>query len=227
MTIRTVYALVDPRDSAVRYVGCCLRIRIRRRLFKHYSPDYNRKLIAWVKSLKLLGLRPKQVLLESNVGDNWEDRERHWIKYYRSLGASLVNLTDGGKGPLGSKKSLATRLKHRAFRHSEGTKQRIREAHLGVKFSSSHKMAISIAKKGKPWTHLQRKVMAEVVARNPQCKARYRKGESNGRAVLTESNVHRIRSLHGKLSLTELAVKFGVSVSTIKRVLNRKLWGHI
>lgn len=225
--LRAVYILLDPRDDAVKYVGCCLEIRVRARLAKHYNPDYNPGLIAWAANLKGLGLRPKQVVVEMGIGDDWEDREKYWIKQYRRLGCSLLNLTDGGQGPLGSKKSLATKLKHRAYRHTDDARRRIRAAHLGTKFTKQHRTAISLAKKGKPFTERQRVAMFAAIAKNPKCRARYRKGESNGNAVLDESSVKAIRRMHGKLSLSKLAAKFGVGVSAIKRVINRRTWSHL
>lgn len=43
--------------------------------------------------------------------DNWDERERFWISYYRMIGENICNLTDGGEGILGCKKSEETRKK--------------------------------------------------------------------------------------------------------------------
>ncbi len=51
-------------------------------------------------------------------------------------------------------------------------------------------------------------------------------GENNGRAVLTEDDVKRIRSTYasGCFSQTQLADKFGVTQTTISSIVRRRLW---
>ncbi len=55
------------------------------------------------------------------------------------------------------------------------------------------------------------------------------KGTENGKAKLTEENVLRIRELYstGNYYQRELAVKYKVSRSQIKEIVNRKQWRHI
>jgi hypothetical protein len=56
------------------------------------------------------------------------------------------------------------------------------------------------------------------------------KGEENGNSKLTESDVFHIRSLFldGKrYTYTEVAEIYGVYVSTISSIVNRKLWDHV
>jgi len=59
-------------------------------------------------------------------------------------------------------------------------------------------------------------------------KGRDTKGETNGRARLTDENVTAIRERQAAgESQRHLAHEFGVSEATISRVVNRKLWGHV
>lgn len=73
--------------------------------------------------------------------DTWEDAcelEQFLIQEYgrRDLGTGpLVNMTDGGEGMLG-------------FKHSDETKQKLRDANLGKKMSEESKTKISKAQKG-------------------------------------------------------------------------------
>lgn len=52
-------------------------------------------------------------------------------------------------------------------------------------------------------------------------------GSSHGRATLTEDQVREIRLLHGTISRTDLAERFGLSVSGLAKILYRKSWKHL
>jgi Mor family transcriptional regulator len=51
------------------------------------------------------------------------------------------------------------------------------------------------------------------------------RGEKNGRSVLSDSQVQEIRD--SVSSIGDLAKQYGVSKTTIRRVLLRKIWKHI
>lgn len=55
------------------------------------------------------------------------------------------------------------------------------------------------------------------------------KGSRNGNSKLTEVKVLKIRNLWAvrDFTMTQLAVRFKVSVATISRILNRKIWTHL
>ena len=225
-----VYALVDPRNREVRYVGCCLSKRLNKRFGQHKCPDEevsNHKKATWVRSLLRVGMKPELVLLEIVVAVNWEERERHWIRLYRTRGHRLTNLTEGGKGPLGFMKSEKTKLKHHSFRHTAEMKERLRQCLKGVPKSDLHKKNVSLSKLGKPWSEKQRVAITAAVAKNPKCRARYRKGEANGRSVLTELDVIELRKVKGTASYRELAKRFNVGICAIKRASNGSSWRHV
>jgi len=52
-------------------------------------------------------------------------------------------------------------------------------------------------------------------------------GENNGRSVLTEFDVIRIRSLNGVMERKEIAKRFNVSLPLVHKIINRRLWKHI
>ena len=56
-----------------------------------------------------------------------------------------------------------------------------------------------------------------------------KKGEANGRAILTEANVCLIREWRRDSGITqgELAQQYGVSRGLIEQILARKLWKHV
>jgi hypothetical protein len=54
------------------------------------------------------------------------------------------------------------------------------------------------------------------------------RGADNGNAVLTEKNVRHIRRMHAwGFNHQAISVKYGISVSYISRIVNRKAWTHI
>lgn len=88
--------------------------------------------------------------------DSWEEAcqiEKYLIKYYgrRDLGfGSLVNMTDGGDGMLG-------------FNHSEETKEKLREANLGIKRTEETKLKIGESIKGENHPMYGRKHSEETI----------------------------------------------------------------
>jgi len=89
-----VYALVDPRDKKVRYIG--ISINPYTRLLHHLNEIENVKR-AWLTELKQLGLSPDLEILETieNIQDAdiiALDREKHWIDNFLRSGSPLVNI---------------------------------------------------------------------------------------------------------------------------------------
>ena len=76
-------------------------------------------------------LLPTITLIEEVEGNGYSEEIR-WIKYFRDRGIKLVNSTDGGDGLIGWRASEETKAKHRAFRHSELSKQKSSRTHLGM-----------------------------------------------------------------------------------------------
>lgn len=88
-----IYALVDPRDSTVRYVGYSASPNIRHR--QHAAGNVqNRELRTWELELHAAGLEPRFVVL-TRAGANWEIHERRWIRYFRIRGR-IYNKDPGG-----------------------------------------------------------------------------------------------------------------------------------
>ena len=87
-----IYALVDPRSDAVRYVG--RTIEARRRLIGHRNGHANPRERAWVMELRTVGLEPRMVTLEECPVRQLVDREDWWIKEMRRRGADLTNAVE-------------------------------------------------------------------------------------------------------------------------------------
>lgn len=95
----SIYALVDPRDDVVRYVGFSKFPR-RRLRFHLKRRNSSRRLSAWVMELQRLGKQPRMIILERVAEHEWEAIEKRWIAHYRSepYGSLLLNVLDGGDG---------------------------------------------------------------------------------------------------------------------------------
>ena len=92
-----VYALLDPRDTTVRYIGMSKQPEIR--LTEHAKEKDYRFKYAWIQELKALGLLPELKIIET-VGKNKRyayTRETYWINYFASIGAPLLNATSDAR----------------------------------------------------------------------------------------------------------------------------------
>lgn len=87
-----VYALVDPRDEAIYYVGHSGQPE--RRLQRHLwgGEGSNSDKAAWITELRDLGLRPQLVILEEvAVAETVREREDRWILHHLRRGEPLTN----------------------------------------------------------------------------------------------------------------------------------------
>ena len=87
----SIYALIDPRDNGVRYVG--LTEYPDERLKQHIQRDGNIPKRQWITELSQLGLSPLMQTIEivQTLSAAFE-REGHWIHHYIHAGAKLVNI---------------------------------------------------------------------------------------------------------------------------------------
>lgn len=146
-----VYGLIDPRNGELRYVGKssvgltrpkahrCNAILGRERTYK----------ANWIRQLKAIGLDYEiEVLEELSSSDELNDAEVFWIQYFRFIGCRLTNLTDGGDGTPGRKRSLEER-------------QRVSEALRGRKLTIEHKAKLSRIRRGKPTPWMVGRVVSD------------------------------------------------------------------
>ncbi len=91
-----IYALVDPDDSTVRYIGKTSYPR--RRLVEHVKArQRNYGLVAWVRALTKIGKAPLMWMLQTTTRERWQAAEKAWIRLARRHG-DLFNIEDGGEG---------------------------------------------------------------------------------------------------------------------------------
>lgn len=166
----SVYTLADPRTAEIRYVGTTV-LSVSQRLATHIRCSrrgQNNHKSAWIRQLLANQLKPVIESVESECADR--SREIYWIAYFRSIGASLTNMTDGGDGctglPLESRRRIGiatasrkwtpearARARCSAFgrKRSAETREKIRRAVLGRKLgpvSAQTKRLMRAAKLG-------------------------------------------------------------------------------
>jgi hypothetical protein len=147
-----IYALVDPRTDAVRYIGkSCSGMK---RPLRHFQPKLlaadNTYKARWIRALMAeIGGPPSVRVLEvfaSAVDLN--DAECFWIAQGHGLGWSLTNLTKGGDGISGMKRG-------------ESFRQQLAKRYLGKKLSAEHRAKLSESHKGVKISESHRSKMAD------------------------------------------------------------------
>src|SRR5260221_13049598 len=92
-----IYALIDPRDGAVRYIG--KTVNPTKRLQNHKHKSHSQEIQVLVQDLASLG--PKltmQILEEVAQGDDWKGAESHWVRHGLEHGWPICNKVAGGDG---------------------------------------------------------------------------------------------------------------------------------
>lgn len=84
---------------------------------------------------------------------------------------------------------------------------------VGRKLSDEHKEKMRQAKLGKKLSEETKQKISEKF-----------KGENHPRAKLNQEKANEIRTLFGKMKMKEIALKYGVSVSTVELIKMNKLW---
>lgn len=133
----TIYALTDPRDNTIRYIGrsCAGDARIR----SHWAPHPRKpwlmknKKLAWIEELRASGAgRYGSLVLEEVVGYATSARaEVRWIAHGFREGWPLTNGNRGGKG--GATKRLRE-ARSRAYWRRQEQREGEQEIRLRVPF---------------------------------------------------------------------------------------------
>jgi len=101
-----IYALCEFPSQVPRYVGKTIQ-PLRLRMAAHARAARRGPRLPVQYWLAKRERESRQVCIKwletIDPGDDWQSRERHWIKALRASGADLLNLTDGGEGLAGHK----------------------------------------------------------------------------------------------------------------------------
>jgi len=192
-----IYALVDPRTDAVRYIGKSSSGLARPRA--HGEPavvarDPNRHKARWIAGLMAAGLSYRvDVLEEVDAASDLNEAERAWIAQGRRLGWRLTNITAGGDGGHGVSPSAETRAKlSRAAKGRTLTaehREKVRAAKLGQKrapFSEEWRANLSAAQAKRRHPPETRAKMSAALAGN-------QRGKANRGRVFSAETIERMR----------------------------------
>lgn len=115
-----IYALSDPKNGEVKYIGKSNNPK--KRYIVHFfrlNRVFQQK-NDWIDGLVKDGLKPTLDVLDEVLMSEWAFWEKHYISLYRSWGFKLLNVTDGGgcdrtgaKMSDANKKALSDRQKKR------------------------------------------------------------------------------------------------------------------
>lgn len=141
----SVYALVDPRDDQVRYVGKSVNVAVR--VKAHLNDRGSTRKARWLQLLLREALAPEVVILEMGTGD-WERAEVKWIAHFRSTGCDLTNATAGGEGL--HDPSPETRARIREIQLAAWADPEERARRLVPYTSEARRAAVSAGLRGKP-----------------------------------------------------------------------------
>lgn len=211
-----IYALLDPRTAAVRYVG--KSVNPRRRLQSHCSAKAVAKqthTACWLRSLLDVGLSPSLVIIDGGRGNGHAAAERAWIAEYRRRGAHLTNHSDGGECELSAEfraKLSASQMgrkmspeaieksaaKRRGKKLGSEARRHMSEARKGYQPSEEHRQKLSEAGKGRTLSpEIREKVAASKRGKpRPDVAARMRGRimSDEARARIGAANSGRVRS---------------------------------
>lgn len=90
--ITYIYALCDPETGTARYVG---KSNYPQRRYQQHIEDSHGAKAHWIKHLVDKGTPPVLKILEECRYEEWESRERHWIRELKRT-QELFNKTAGG-----------------------------------------------------------------------------------------------------------------------------------
>ena len=83
-----IYALVDPRDGLIRYVGRSANPN--RRMKDHVlARGSNELLKAWLEELIKEKVKPLMIILDTCQSEKSDECEKHWIDHFKKFGQLL------------------------------------------------------------------------------------------------------------------------------------------
>lgn len=121
-----IYALLDPRDGAIRYIGKANSAAKRIKTHLQDSTRRNTPVYCWIRKLVGLGLAPRIEVLRTVQRNDWPQAEREEIANARERGERLLNLAAGGNEPFCSTETRqANGAKNARSVHNDPRRKRI------------------------------------------------------------------------------------------------------
>jgi DNA-binding Xre family transcriptional regulator len=160
-----IYALIDPRDDAVRYVG--IRIDADERFVSHlHDPNTNLPKTRWIRELRQEGLSPVMQILETiDAGANALSlacqRELDWINEMQRRGYPLLNVMGVTQDYSASyfPRPLST------MRRKDEGKPKPPERPIGSSLPMKQRLKVREVAEGRGWTQAKLQRAADVNSR--------------------------------------------------------------
>lgn len=212
---QTVRSLVDRRASHERDAEKVSKLYFHRALMKYGFDSFEWEVIAEA---------PDDLLAEV---------EQIYIKQLGTKQPDGYNLTDGGEGLLGFKKSPETKQKHsdamRGKKKTDEHKRKISESLAGRKLSEERKAKMRKAARGRtmpPMTEQKKDKISRTLRKGPAVLQKLQGQPSASYGKLSENQV---REIHGLKDRSSVAVgeMFGVSGGTIRNIWRGTTWPEI
>jgi hypothetical protein len=187
-----------------------------------------------IRKLESLGLKPlERIISQKTIESVAMVKEMLLIKTIgradRGLG-TLTNRTDGGDGASGlivsekNREAVRRRFTGRTYRHTEETKEKLRQARLGGPPPKHTKEGLEKLRRsalGRIHTDEQRR-------KNSEAQKGRHTGSKNLQAKLTEPDVVRIKKmLEAGFTGVQIANEYKVTTATISGIRVGKTWTHV
>lgn len=216
----------------------CPEMIVLEEVSKAMWPEAERR---WIADMRKRGIPLKNICDggEGRTGPLSDETKRKLSIANRGRKWTPEQRKRASEAQMGHRVSSATkeRLRRAALgrKHTKQSREKISQAHRGVPKSEEHRKKIGLAHKGRIFSPATRAKMSvakkdwkpsEQLTEIQRMKCR---GEGNGRAKLTVSDVHEIRERHklGNITLEELAIDYPVTFSAIHRIITRQSWKHV
>lgn len=99
MRTYTIYSLLAKDSDTVMYVGVTCG-RLNSRLSKHRTEALRRRNTSpcaqWIRRLHAVGQTITIHAIEVCHESEWQEKERHWIRFFRLVNPGLLNIKPGG-----------------------------------------------------------------------------------------------------------------------------------
>jgi len=217
-----IYALIDPRDGAVRYVGKSKNPEKRRNAHCHRQCSAGLK--RWIDELNTFGLKPSFEVLELCGAKDWPERERFWISEQRKLTVELLNVCNGGNGTdevleatiakarasnTGKKRSPECIARMRGRKMSDKHRAALRASNLGFKQSVETLAKLSMIRRGKrPSAETRAKLSASRTGKKRTAQARANMSAAQRGRTISEEHRFKLRSANlGKKQNPEVVAR--------------------
>ncbi len=209
-----IYALIDPRDNQIKYVGKTKNTK--RRLYEHLceiKSKRNNKKVNWLKCLNKLDLLPELFILDEVREQEWQFWEQYWISQCKNWGFKLKSQSKGGEGPADF---IAWKISKSLTGHKQSNETiQKRQNKLKIFWETEKGQLKRIETNSKISSGLLKSTKYSDKCKEPEFKAKLKK---------LRKEESKTRGLHGAVLLVKNGARFG---SQFKAIAQYNLRGEL